>query len=219
MTNKRVLFDLDGTIINSEQGIVNAIKYAVHQLNRPTMDDATLRRFIGPSLVQGFQDIAGYSHAVALEATEAYREYYRDGGLFEDEVYTHVPEALAQLQRDHDLYIATAKPESFAAQIIDHFHLNSYFKGVYGATFDETRVKKAAIIEYALNDIGTTGQGQAIMVGDRDSDILGGHANALTSIGVTYGFGSLAELQSAQAEQIVATPEALPAAVAALDAD
>ncbi|WP_235859595.1 HAD hydrolase-like protein [Secundilactobacillus collinoides] len=217
MMIKTVLFDLDGTIINSEQGILNAIKYAVHKLNRPTMDDATLRQFIGPSLVGGFQTIAGYTHEEAVEATEAYREYYRDGGLFEDEVYARIPEALGDLQQQYDFYIATAKPESFAEQIIDHFHLDGYFKGIYGATFDETRIKKADIIGYALNDIGITDSREAVMVGDRDSDILGGHSNALAGIGVTYGFGSLAELQAAKSEQIIASPTELPAAVLALN--
>lgn len=209
---QNILFDLDGTITDSAEGIYNSIRFALEKLGQAQPETQLLKKFIGPPLIDSFQEFCGLSYMESEQGVALYREYYREQGIFENRVYDEVEATLLELnQAGKAVYIATSKPEPFAKQILEHFELVQYFQGVYGATLDGTRSKKADVIHYALHEAGISEKAQTIMVGDRSHDILGAKENGLDNIGVLYGFGSREELVTAGADYLVETPlELLP---------
>ncbi|EHK9494729.1 HAD family hydrolase [Enterococcus faecalis] len=207
-----ILFDLDGTITDSGSGIMRSILYATEQLGWPAPSEETLRSFIGPPLYESFLHMAPSAEA-AQQAVGHYRAYYQRKGMFENHVYPGIPEVLIRLKEaGAKLYIATSKPEEFAKKIITHFDLDRYFTGIYGASMDGHRSKKADVIQYALTEAQLDPTKETIiMVGDRNHDILGAQQNGLDSIGVLYGFGEETELQEAGATFLVHSPKDLGA--------
>ncbi len=205
---KYILFDLDGTLTNPALGITNSIMHALSRMGREIPPRESLYRYIGPPLVNSFQDL-GMTETEAQSAITIYREYYAVDGLYENEVYPGIPAALEKLTKNgYTLLTATSKPEKFARMIIEHFSLDKYFRSVCGATMDEKRVKKADVIRYAMESNGVSAD-EAVMVGDRLHDIEGAKACGLKSIGVLWGFGSRDELTEAGADKIAATPDEL----------
>lgn len=206
---KRVFFDLDGTLTDSSEGIFNSILYAVKKLGyrEPTL--AELRSFVGPPLRDSFQQLYGLSEEAGQQAVETYRENYRVSGVNEFTVYPGIPETLAKLAKEYELYVATSKPEFFAKKVIHTAGLETYFTDIFGADFDNLRGKKAQVIRYGLEQLVPMGLNEMVMVGDRAQDILGAKENGLRSIGVLFGFGSREELVAAGADWIIEKPEEL----------
>ncbi|MEI5989624.1 HAD family hydrolase [Enterococcus crotali] len=208
MQYKTILFDLDGTITNSGEGIIQSVCYALNKLKLPIPDQEELYSFIGPPLNDTFKDMYHLDKQATEQAVGYYREYYQDKGMYENHLYEGILELLTDLnQAGCSLYIATSKPEIYAKQIITHFNLDRYFVGIYGASLDGKRSKKSEVIRYALSEAKITQLEETIMIGDRSHDILGAKENHLASLGVLYGFGDLAELETAGADFIAATPK------------
>lgn len=200
---KYILFDLDGTITDSAPGITNSVKYALKKLVAPIPPYETLCKFIGPPLLDGFRDICGFDTEKAQAAVKLYREYYETTGLFENAVYDGIPELLRALkENEKTVILATSKPEKFARLILKHFDLMQYFDYAAGASMDETRNKKDAVIAYALKECNITDKSLAVMVGDRHHDIFGAKKNGISAVGVLYGFGNREELTAAGADYI-----------------
>lgn len=200
------LFDLDGTLTDPGLGITNSVMYALRKFGIETEDRASLYKFIGPPLKDSFLRFYGFTDEQGDLAVGYYREYFRAGGIFENEVYEDIPELLKKLkEKGKKVVLATSKPETFAIEILKHFGLYEYFDFVAGATMDETRNKKADIIRYAMEECGIEPP-DALMIGDREHDIIGAKANAIASLGVLYGYGSEEELRSAGADYIAAKP-------------
>ena len=198
-----ILFDLDGTLTDPGEGITNSVAHALMRMGRPSESRDALYRYIGPPLHSAFMEFCGFSAEEAHRAIECYREYYRDHGIFENKVYEGIPELLAALKRDgRTLIVATSKPEIFAERILEHFGIAHYFDCIAGATLDSSRSKKADIIAYALQRVGTTDVSRAVMVGDREHDVIGASAFGMDSIGVLFGYGSESELREAGATHI-----------------
>lgn len=220
MTNQ-LFFDFDGTIANSEKGIILSIKQMVDSLKLPHLTDEEYRTFIGPamtaSLNKHFPDL---SEEQVIYGVSQYQKSYAQDGIFEMSVYPGVETALTQLKEaGYALNIASAKPEDVLHRILDHFHLTDYFGGVYGATTDERiRSKKADILAYGLTKSGADID-HSVMIGDRYTDMNGGRENNVRTLGVTYGFGDAAELRASNATAIVTTQEELPVGVSALFAE
>ncbi|MGT2749634.1 HAD family hydrolase [Streptococcus orisasini] len=205
-----ILFDLDGTLTDSGQGILNSIRYALTQLDRPIPDDHLLKTFIGPPLKTSFEQTLGMSLAESQAAIALYRDYFREKGIFENQIYPGIPELLADLKdQKKQLLVATSKPEVFAQQILEHFELSHFFEIIIGASMDSSRSKKSDVIAYALKNTDTINPAETIMVGDRKYDILGAKENQLASLGVLYGYGSFEELQAAKADYIAKSTEDL----------
>ena len=205
-----ILFDLDGTLTDPGEGITNSVAHALKKLGIPVPERRALYKFIGPPLYQSFMDFYGLDRQKALEAVEFYREYYRDRGIWENEVYAGIPELLAKLKgAGKRLLVATSKPENFALQILEHFHLRQYFDRVAGSTLDSSRVEKADVICYALEQEGIAPGPSVVMVGDREHDVLGARKAGLDCIGVLFGYGDAPELQKAGAARIATTVEEL----------
>ena len=205
-----ILFDLDGTLTDSAPGILNSVRYACRKLGLEMPSEATLRKFLGPPLIESFRTLLGLHGADAERALAAFREYFPVTGIFENEVYDGVPALLADLHaRGCQLVLATSKPEEYARRIMEHFDLAQYFTAICGATLDETRTDKAEVIAYALDTIGLTDKTGVVMVGDREHDVIGAKKNALPCIGALYGYGTREELHSAGAAAIADTVEDL----------
>ncbi|MBO5213928.1 MAG: HAD family hydrolase [Clostridia bacterium] len=202
-----VLFDLDGTLTDPGVGITKSVQYALNRYGISVNDRAELYPFIGPPLVDSFMKYYGFSKEKALEAVDVYREYFRGKGLFENEVYPHVPQMLDALKKaGKTLLVASSKPEEFVLTILKHFDLLPYFDFVGGASMDEIRSKKEDVLRYVIEKANVDPK-TAIMVGDRKFDIQGAHAFGLDAVGVTYGYGSLEELTEAKPEYLVSAPE------------
>jgi phosphoglycolate phosphatase len=205
-----VLFDLDGTLTDPKSGITRSVSYALEHMGVAVPDLNALTRFIGPPLHHSFARYYGFDDAQAREAVAYYREYFAETGLYENAVYSGIPEMLAQLrERRQRLVIATSKPTVYARQILEHFQLDTYFEQVVGSDLDLTRSDKAQIIAEALGALPGVEREAVVMVGDREHDILGARANGIAAIGVTYGYGSLAELRDAGASAIAASVDEL----------
>ncbi|MBQ3045731.1 MAG: HAD family hydrolase [Clostridia bacterium] len=203
-----VLFDLDGTLTDPGVGITNSVAHALKKYGITVEDKTELYKFIGPPLHESFEKYYGFSREEALQAVEYYREYYRDRGIYENIVYDGVEDMLKSLcESGKKIILATSKPEVFAREILRHFNLDQYFYYAAGANLDGTRTNKAEVIEYALHEGGVSDKSTAVMVGDREHDIIGASKNGLDSIGVLFGYGSREELEAAGAAYIAATVE------------
>lgn len=213
-----VLFDLDGTLTDSAEGITKSVDYALRQVAGIETDDlSTLTPYIGPPLVDGFMENHGLDHETAVRCRDAYRARYEKIGLFENRVYDGVPAMLDTL-RDAGLTlaVATSKPEMFSRRILSHFGLDDRFVEITGATMDGSIGTKSEVIREALRRLGHPAADTVLMVGDRRHDMLGAHENGLRALGVLFGFGSADELRAAGAALLAATPAQTAAAILAL---
>lgn len=203
-----LLFDLDGTVTDPGIGITNSVMYALKKFGIEEADRRKLYRFIGPPLADSFREFYGFSEKEARQGIVFYREYYRDKGIFENKVYDGMEEMLKVLKKNgKELILATSKPEKFARQILEHFHLKPYFSFAAGATMDERRVRKEDVIAYALQTCHILDRNRTLMIGDRRHDIEGARCNGLPALGVLYGYGSRQELVKAGAAALAESPE------------
>lgn len=206
-----ILFDLDGTLFNTKQGIVKCVQYALSYYGIEEENIDSLEKFIGPPLHKSFQMFYGFSEEKGVEAAAKYRERYREEGVFECSPYEGLEEMLKTLKdAGKRLGIATSKPEIFANQILEKFGVAQYFEYVTGSLLDNTRSKKTEVIIEALNRFNATDElDKVIMVGDREHDIIGAKETKLQSVGVKYGFAKGDELMEAGADYIVEEVEEL----------
>lgn len=204
-----VLLDLDGTLTDSEPGIVASLLHAFAREGLSAPSPAALRATIGPPFEVGLPAI-GVPAERLWSLIAHYRARYEDVGLFENRVYDGVPEMLDALAAAGlVLALATAKPEVTAARIVEHFGLTDRFAVVAGATFEPGRRTKEEVIANVLDRLDIRGGSHVVMVGDRDHDVLGAHTHGLDAVGVTWGYGTPAELTTAGAAVLVDTPAEL----------
>ena len=199
MKYKYILFDLDGTLTDPKEGITKSIQYALKKYDINIDDLDSLVNFIGPPLIDSFKEYYGFDEEKSKEAVEFYREYYKTKGIFENFVYPGISDMLENMMRKGCIVIlATSKPTLFAEQILEYFNLRQFFDYVIGSNLDGTRGKKGDIIKYIINSSGIENINEVVMVGDRKYDIAGAKENNIDSIGVTFGYGSIEELKSAE---------------------
>jgi phosphoglycolate phosphatase len=195
-------FDLDGTLTNPKLGITRCIQYALRRLGFSVPSEDDLVWCIGPPLLASMTKLVG-TDGLACRAVELYRERFRDIGLYENEVYAGIETTLSKVAATGRLFIATSKPKIYADRIVEHFGLRHHFEQVFGSELDGTRNDKADLLAYALTETAIDPT-RAIMIGDRSHDVIGAKKNGMKSIGVLYGFGSLAELTEAGADHLCA---------------
>ena len=202
-----IFFDLDGVLTDSGAGIMNAALYALEKYNITVNEKSELRKLIGPPLQDSFSVDYGFNEEEVDGAIAAFREYYSEKGIFENEVYAGIEETLKELKKKKKkLVVATSKPEVFAMKVLMHFNLLNYFEYVSAATLDDTKIKKDEIIKEALISLNIKDLSKVVMVGDRKHDVIGAKNNGIDSIGALWGFGSLEELQKAGATHIANSP-------------
>jgi phosphoglycolate phosphatase len=205
MRYQTILFDLDGTLTDPKPGITNCIRHALQGMGIEPASADELTWCIGPPLRASFKKLlATDDDALAERAITLYRERFAPIGLYENEVYEGIPQLLASLhQAGHTLLVATSKPHVYATEILRHFDLARYFAKVFGAELTGGD-KKSELIGKAIAAVGFDVK-RAVMIGDRDVDILGAKQHAISAIGVAYGYGGIGELQGAQPHAIAAT--------------
>ena len=193
MKYKAIFFDLDGTLTNPEKGILNCIQYACDYYGVKAEWDS-LKKYIGPPLKDTFTELLGADKAD--EATSKYRERFAPVGLYENEIYDNVPNALEKLKNaGFVLCTASSKPQEFVEKILDHFDILKYFDYVGGATMDGKISEKDDVIKSVLDKTGLENN-EVLMVGDRKYDLLGAEKMNMDAVGVLYGFGDFNELSA-----------------------
>jgi phosphoglycolate phosphatase len=210
----KLLFDLDGTLTDPFQGITRSISHALVILGRPSPPPESLRWCIGPPLKSSLAKLlASDDDKLAEEALAIYRERFGSVGLFENEVYDDIPEALDDLQEaGHTLYVATSKPAVYAEQIIDHFGLRRCFKGIHGSDLNGARSDKTSLISHILRS-ESIASSETFMIGDRMHDIIGAKANGVYGLGVLWGYGTREELEASGAHACIKHPRELVTAM------
>lgn len=204
---KTILFDLDGTLTDSGEGIINCATLALKHFGLPVPDRQTMRVFVGPPLTDTFVKF-GVPEDKADEAVEVYRSRYTTVGKFENHPYPGIQNVLQALKdQGHSLFVATSKPESMSVEIMEKFDIAKYFDMICGATFDRSRSKKEDVIAYLLQKAGTTEN--AVMVGDTAFDVIGAATHGIPTIGVSWGYGSVEDMQKAGAVAIANTMDEL----------
>ena len=207
------LVDLDGTIVDSAPGITRTLALVLSALGLPVPAPARLLEFVGPPILDGLRDVAGVEGEQAQRVLADYRSRYRESGAFDAEPYPGIREALAEIGRTMPLAVATSKPESTALRILDHFGLTPLFTAVAGASEDESRSRKAEVVERALTLLREQGADTArpVMIGDRSHDVQGAAEHGVPTIVAGWGYGAPEE--RAGAVGAAETPADLPALV------
>ncbi len=197
-----ILFDLDGTLTESEPGIVNSVKYALEKMGAPEVPYEQLRSFIGPPLFESFVRVGMFNDEDAHKAVALYRERFAVVGWKENSVYAGIPALLRALKkRGAYIAVATAKPIDFSSQIIEYFGMAPYIDKLEAISLTEHHADKGTIVRRALPEKYE----RACMIGDRDTDIIGAIENNIDGIGALYGYGSYDELNNAGAHAIAET--------------
>lgn len=210
---KYVIFDLDGTLGDPYEGITNCIKYALASVGIEENDPIRLKSYIGPPLRQTFAKY-GFDEDMCEVLTEKYRELFNVSGIHQSVIYPGTEQMLKTLF-EHGIKIALAscKPEEACKIILEEYGVLKYFSAVVGATLDKSLDSKPEIIKVALSrlEYKNNPDEHALMVGDRDMDILGAQTNGIDSVGAAYGYGGKDELCTAKADYIINSPtELLP---------
>lgn len=199
-----ILFDLDGTLTESGQGIVNSVVYALKKMGIEENDKANLDKFVGPPLLDSFMKYYDFTEEDAKKAIIFYREYFTEKGIYEAPLYEGIETTLKYLKDSvKTLYVATSKPEVYARRILQHLQVENYFADIVGSNLDGTKVNKDEIISFLLEKNGITDKSKVLMVGDREHDIFGAKKVGVDSVGVLYGYGDYQELESAGATYII----------------
>ena len=197
MTYTSVLFDLDGTVVDSSEGVTKSVSYALKKRGYGDVAAGDLLCFIGPPLREQFMAYCGVGKEEGEALVKAYREYYHDTGIWEARVYDGIPALLAAVKKAGSaVLLATSKPEAFAVRILEHFGLAKYFDFVAGANLDNTRTDKAEVIRYALDNLSPEKAARPLMIGDCPQDLAGANACRIASLAVTYGFGDRREMEA-----------------------
>ena len=203
-----VLFDLDGTLCNAEQGIVGSFEYAMKTMDFPVPEGFDMRLIIGPPLKESFVKLMGMPADKVDEAADIYREHFMREGLARYTVYPNI-RTILRILHEGGVYtaLATSKPRNIAMQVLERFGLTRYFDKIVGEQDDDTLLNKPGLVQKALPERYT----RAAMVGDRFYDMVGASANQIEAIGVGYGFGTVEELRDAGAAHIAPDTAALQA--------
>lgn len=204
---KTILFDLDGTLTDSGEGIINCAILALEHFGCPIPSREAMRVFVGPPLHESF-----IKHGVpadkAEEAVAVYRSRYIPIGAYENTPYPGIRELLDTLKAEgHTLYVATSKPEGMSVDILTHFDLARYFDRICGASMDTSRSNKEAVIAYLIEQNGRSDN--MVMVGDTKFDVLGAKHHGIPCIGVSWGYGEVKDMVDAGAAAIADTMDDL----------
>ena len=202
------LFDLDGTINDSGPGIMKSVQYALDRMGYPKQPEELLRKFVGPSLMDSFSSLFQMSEEQAEEAVRLYREnYVQNKALYDLEVYDGMRETLRKLKENGSfLAIVTSKPHSITDLVVDHFELRQYFDYITGPELSDPSSDKSKLIRRAMEALGAVPE-ETVMTGDTRYDVEGAAACGIASCGVTYGYGTLEELEEAGADFLADKPE------------
>ena len=198
---RTILFDLDGTLTDSGEGIINCAEKTLRHFGITPPDRTTMRSFVGPPLLDSFPKF-GIPADRAEEAVRIYRQFYVPEGMLQNFPYPGIEQVLEKLRKDgHTLFVATAKPEHMSVTILEHFGLSQYFEGIYGAIIDGLPDTKASVIARILES--NPDATDIILVGDTVTDVKGAAVHSIPTVGVSWGYGEVADMKKAGAVAIV----------------
>lgn len=208
---KAIMFDLDGTLTESGEGITKSVQYALEKIGKPEPDLEKLRVFVGPPLLEQFMKYTEVDEETARRAVAFYRERYTVTGIFENDVYPGIRELLEVLRRKgYRLAVASSKPENFVNQVLDYFDLTGYFDVIVGSEMNGSRTRKVQVIEETLKRLRLAEhRDQVLMVGDKEHDVFGAREAGVQCVAVSYGYGTMEELEAAKPLRIVDSAEEL----------
>lgn len=185
-----LLFDLDGTLTDPKEGILNSVHYALKKKGIIEKKPEELIHFIGPPLHLSFKERYQLTDEKAFEMVRIFREYFAKKGIFENSIYPGIFELLKELKAQKNMIsLATAKPTIYAKQVIEHFKIASFIDFISGANKDGSRTDKKEIVAYAKEITGKKPDSEYLMIGDREYDISGAHQNCIKACWVSYGYG------------------------------
>lgn len=206
---RNLFFDLDGTLADTEEGIILSLQYALGKMGIEETDRKVLHSFIGPPLKDIFMSQYGMDEKTALETLAHYRVYYSDGGLYKCTLFPGVETLLRRLNEEGvRLFVATSKPEVYARKILAHLGVADLFEEIAGSLLDNTRTKKHEVIRYLLDKYPETA-GDVLMIGDKAQDLNGAEHCGIPAVGVLYGYGGAEELSGGKSEALVRDTEEL----------
>ncbi len=204
-----VLFDLDGTLTDPKMGITKSIQYALSKVGIHEDNLERLVPFIGAPLVECLKNTYSLEESKGRQALKFFREYFSEFGIYENRLYPEIPGLLEHLTGNgKQLIVTTLKLTIFAKRVVEHFGIGGYFESIVGSCPEMLSPSKGEIIRLALSRVRTSKE-RVVMVGDREHDIIGARNNGIQSIGVTYGYGSLQELQNAHPTHLANSIEEL----------
>jgi len=204
-----VFLDLDGTIAKSGDGCIGGVKYMFDQIGLKETCDERINAFVGPTIKVHLQQAYGFSAEDAASAYVHYREYYDNHGIFENQPYDGIEEAVRGFVRaGKTVYVATLKPQDQAERILRIFGFADLFSGIYGARHDLGILHKEEVLDGAVAAHGLDPKA-CVIAGDRDYDVFAGKHVGMGTVGLLYGYGSFEELHSAGADIIADTIEDL----------
>lgn len=203
------IFDFDGTVVDTGEGILKSLQYSFEKMGQPIPSIEDLKRFIGPPIKDSYMNFYGVSEDEVNTYIAKYRERYCDVGIFESFAYPGLVELLTALKKGGaKIAIASSKPRKMIFDVMDYLKLTDYFDSVMGASLDESKhITKAQLVTNAMNDMGVTDKSRVVMIGDRFFDIDGAHGAGVEAVGVLWGYGSKEEFIEHKAEYIIASPE------------
>lgn len=213
-----LFFDLDGTITDPRPGFVASINFAFERMGRSALPESELLPFIGPPLRRTMEHLLQTQDRKIIEkAVSLYRQRLDDGGKFEADVYEGMPELLTELAESglFRIFIATGKPQSVAAEIIEHFGFTQFFEAIHGSQFDGTHANKADLLRH-IQDSHKLEKQSGLMIGDTVFDVLAGKENGIQTAGVIWGYGTREQLSEAGVHKIHETPSELRNTIFAL---
>ena len=210
--NTWILFDLDGTLTDSGEGVMKSVRFALDRMGFPNEPYSALRRFIGPPLHKSFMDFYGFPEEKAFEAVETMRVRYREKGVYENSLYPGMKEMLFHLKdAGAKLCVATSKPAYFTEIILKQHGIFDLFTHVVGANLDGTLTDKTEVIREVLRRIGDTSGERIFMIGDRKFDMIGAKNCGIPGVGVYFGYAEPGEHEQADAAYVVQTVAELEA--------
>lgn len=207
---KYILFDLDGTISESANGIRASLEHAIDTLKmpKPCLDDYTL--YIGPPLIDTFTKVCGYPKEIALQGVEIYRQYYDEKGKYINRLYDGIKDVLIELKNNGaKVAVCSSKYESFAKEIIEILGVSDLFDAVCGSTLDGSRKDKKDLIPYAISTLGSSldeVRDEVVMLGDTYFDAIGAVHCGVDFVGVEYGYGDVEAMAANGAKLFAKTP-------------
>ncbi len=211
MAYTSILFDLDGTLVDSGEGVLKCAELALRHFNLPIPSPAEMRTFVGPPLHDSFLRF-GCTEEMAQEAIAVYRSRYTTVGKFELFVYPGIEQLLQDLTAAGcKLYVATSKPETVSVEILQHLGLAKYFTYIAGAAPDKSRSTKEEVIAYLLEQAGDLDS--ALMVGDTAYDVIGAARHGIPCAAISWGYGTVESIEAAHPAVIVDSTEQLLAFV------
>jgi phosphoglycolate phosphatase len=205
---KHLLWDLDGTLTDPQEGIVACIQHALRSSNKTVPSHEELLWCIGPPLHHSFRQLnPGATEEETHRLVELYRERFSTKGIHENKLFPGIQKLLERLP-DHKHYLATSKPLVFASEILRNFKIDRHFTGIYGSELGGALSEKPELIAHILKKENIP-KNDVVMIGDRKFDVLGAKAVGILCIGILWGYGSREELENAGADYLVETEEAL----------